>query len=225
MHIIQEILKRTWKIIKLRLNFLRCYSIIKYEKKVVLKLEEEFMNQAILEMLDNMDIIFKVTEKTCDENNKIVEDAYYLINKFNMDGKKVTNMYIQKLMYLFEAYYMNVYNETLYNCVFKALTFGPIALPLYEKFRKFVNESIELTEKDIIEGKRISAEKKELLDYIYEIFKDVSEEDLTKIIGMEDSPWKNILAKKENIENVGANIDIDKDLLKEWFNKIFVKQK
>ena len=42
--------------------------------------------------------------------NDIIKDAYYLITKFNNDGRDITNLQVQKLMYFFEAYYMNVYN-------------------------------------------------------------------------------------------------------------------
>ena len=43
-----------------------------------------------------------------EHENNIVYDSYYLINLFKSDGNKmVTQLQVQKLMYFFEAYYMN----------------------------------------------------------------------------------------------------------------------
>ena len=43
--------------------------------------------------------------------NDIIQDSYYLINLFHKDGKVITQLHVQKLMFIFEAYYMNVTGE------------------------------------------------------------------------------------------------------------------
>ena len=74
--------------------------------------------------------------------NNIIADAYYLIHKFNANSREVTNLQIQKLMYFFEAYYMNIYNtDNLYECNFCAWAFGPVAIPLYKEFRKYESKN------------------------------------------------------------------------------------
>ena len=105
----------------------------------------------------------------------IKQDAYYLIHKFNENNKQVTNMQIQKLMYFFEAYYMNIHKdiEKLYDCNFHAWAFGPVAIPLYKKFRKFGSNPIKLSEEEIEQGKNISREKKKLLNIIYKFFRRI----------------------------------------------------
>ena len=61
----------------------------------------------------------------------IVHDSYYLISLFNKDDKDITQLQIQKLMYFFEAFYMNVMEvDSLYECSFNAWTYGPVAIPL-----------------------------------------------------------------------------------------------
>ena len=64
-------------------------------------------------------------EKKKLENN-IVHDAYYLISLFNDENKPVTQLQVQKLMYLFEAYYMAKHEklDKLYDCNFNAWAFG-----------------------------------------------------------------------------------------------------
>ena len=126
--------------------------------------------------------------------NNIIYDAYYLINKFNEEKKQVTNMQIQKLMYFFEAYYLNIHPEVdkLYDCNFNAWAFGPVSIPLYKEFRKFGNGAIELTEKNKSDGEKISEDKKKLLNNIFEVFKEVPAMVLVQITHMDDSPWSKV---------------------------------
>lgn len=157
-----------------------------------------------------------------DYENNIVYDAYYLINKFNENGYQVSNLQIQKLMYFFEAYYMNVNNvDKLYDCNFNAWAFGPVAIPLYKEFRKFGNNPIVLTEENKEDGDSISNEKKALLDKIFIAFKNISATQLVNITHMKDSPWDKVWKKNENKVGYGANTYIDKLETKEWFKKVF----
>lgn len=157
------------------------------------------------------------------EKNDIVQDAYYLIHKFNDNGIEVTNLHIQKLMYFFEAYYMLIHEEEtqLYDCAFNAWGFGPVAIPLYKKFRKYGSKKIELTKQEINLGNGISKEKKKLLNDIYEVFKGKSAMDLVDYTHMKDSPWSKVWAKNGSKVGYGANTHIDKISTKEWFREVF----
>ena len=78
--------------------------------------------------------------------NDIIKDAYYLVGLYKKDSKVVTQLHIQKLMFLFEAYYMNVTNKPyLYQCEFKAWNFGPVATKLYNRFKVYGKNDIVLT--------------------------------------------------------------------------------
>ena len=154
--------------------------------------------------------------------NNIIFDAYYLIHKFNVNSREVTNLQIQKLMYFFEAYYMNIYNtDSLYDCNFCAWAFGPVAIPLYKEFRKFGNGSIKLTKENIEDGNNISKNKKELLDIIYDVFKDVKPITLVNYTHMEGSPWREVWEKNGGKVGYGDDTHIDKIKTKEWFKKVF----
>lgn len=156
--------------------------------------------------------------------NNIIHDAYYLIYKFNENGKQVTNMQIQKLMYFFEAYYMNVYEvDKLYDCNFNAWAFGPVAIPLYTKFRKFGKNAIKLTDEEVEIGQQIDDNKKQLLDTIYDVFNNISAIDLVNITHMDNSPWKEVWENNGNKVGYGANTYIDKEKSKKWFKNTFVK--
>lgn len=156
--------------------------------------------------------------------NNIIQDAYYLINKFNNDRKDVTNLHIQKLMYFFEAYYMNVYKvEQLYDCNFCAWAYGPVAIPLYKELKRFGNGKIELTEQNKIDAEKISNEKKKLLDNIYNVFKEVPAMRLVEFTHMSGSPWKEVWEKNGRKVGYGADTYIDKIKSKDWFKNVFQK--
>lgn len=158
--------------------------------------------------------------------NDIVQDAYYLINKFNENEKQVSNMQIQKLMYFFEAYYMNRHPEVdrLYDCNFNAWAFGPVSIPLYKEFRKFGNGDIQLTEENIHYGNEIEEEKKKLLDNMYNKFKNTPAIELVEFTHMKNSPWSEVWQKNGEKVGYGTNTYIDKQKSKEWFKNTFAKR-
>lgn len=155
--------------------------------------------------------------------NNIIHDAYYLINKFNEEEKNITNMQIQKLMYFFEALYMNINTDVdhLYDCNFNAWAFGPVAIPLYTQFRKFGNNPIELNYENMENAEIISENKKKILDKIYEAFKDVSAIELVNLTHMEGSPWDKVWKRNGKKVGYGENTYINKIETRDWFKLNF----
>lgn len=158
--------------------------------------------------------------------NNIIHDAYYLISLFNKEKRPVTQLQIQKLMYFFEAYYLNIHDDedSLYECHFNAWAFGPVAIPLYKEFRKYGNGEIILKEKEIQLGESIDDNKKNLLKSIYDAFKDLSPIELVKITHMKNSPWDEVWKRNGYKVGYGDNTYIDKIKSKEWFRNTFGKQ-
>ena len=150
--------------------------------------------------------------------NDIIKDAYYLVGLYKEDNKPVTQLHIQKLIFLFEAYYMNVTNKPyLYQCEFKAWNFGPVATKLYNKFKIYGRNNIELTQEQIEEGNSIPEEIKELLQKLYDAFKDYTAMQLVSFTHAEGSPWKEAWEKEEYSV-------ISKEKMKEWFSKYVKKE-
>lgn len=151
--------------------------------------------------------------RTKEYKNDIVIDAYYLISLFNGKNIKITQIQVQKLMYLFEGYYMNVKRTTkLYDCAYKAWNLGPVSTPLYKEFKNCGKSNIELTEEQRQLAENISNDKKMLLRNIFEVFNKFDEKDLINFIRNNGSPWKNAWNYEEYSE-------IHKDQLKNWFSQ------
>lgn len=149
--------------------------------------------------------------------NDIVQDAYYLISLFEKANKTPTQLHIQKLMFLFEAYYMNIENtDKLYDCNYQAWNFGPVAIPLYKEFKIYGKNGIKITEEEREWGNQISEEKKRLMKELYDAFKEFSAMQLVNFTHAEGSPWK----KAWDIKTYS---EIPKKDIKEWFSQ-YVKK-
>lgn len=145
--------------------------------------------------------------------DNIVHDAFYLIELFHNEHRTVTQIHIQKLMFLFEAYYMNKYQtDKLYDCDYKAWDFGPVTIPLYKHFKKYGKDDIKLTNEEIEKGNEIDEKKKESLREIYEVFKEYSAMQLVNFTHAEGSPWKEAWTEQK------YSI-ISKKKMKKWFEK------
>lgn len=146
--------------------------------------------------------------------NDIIKDAYYLINLYHENEKNITQLHVQKLMFLFEAYYMNKYDvDKLYDCNYQAWDFGPVVIHLYKQFKKYGRENITLTEEEKELGNSISDNKKETLKEIYELFGKLTALQLVNFTHMPGSPWHEIW------NNYGHYLDIPKEKIKKWFSK------
>lgn len=158
------------------------------------------------------------------EENNIVYDSYYLINLFKNAKRKVTQLQVQKIMYFFEAYYMCEHKEIpyVYQCNFNAWMFGPVAIPLHKEYKAFEGRPITLTEEQEKIGNQISEEKKDLLNYIFQVFGDKTPQTLVNLTHMVNSPWH-----KKWIENgkrvvYGKASYIDKIETRDWFKEKFI---
>lgn len=149
--------------------------------------------------------------------NDIVHDAYYLISLFNDDNRIITQLQVQKLMYLFEAYYLNMRDVcNLYECDYQAWNFGPVAIPLYKAFKKYGRNNIVLTEEEINIGNNIPEDKKELIKDIYDAFGNFSAMELVNFTHADGSPWK------EAWEYMKYS-NINKEKMRTWFSKYVVR--
>lgn len=157
--------------------------------------------------------------------NNIVYDSYYLVNKFTKDNKDVTNLQLQKLMYFFECYYMNLYDvQKLYDCNFCAWAFGPVAIPLYKEYKKFGNGNIELDERQKKIGEEISKDKKRVMDQIYEVFGKLQPMTLVAYTHQQGSPWRKVWEKNGKKIKYGSDSYIDKTESMKWFRDVFTKE-
>ncbi len=158
-----------------------------------------------------------------DHENNIVHDSYFLISLFKQEHREVTQLQIQKLMYFFEAYYMNVKSTNkLYDCNFNAWMFGPVAIPLYKEYKNFGEFPINLTEEKVNIGEQIDKCKKDLLQELYSVFGKLSANQLVNLTHQVGSPWYKKWEENNRRVVYGPASYIDKEQTKKWFKENFI---
>lgn len=144
----------------------------------------------------------------------IVKCSYYVIFYFKKKGNEVTNLKLQKLMYLMEAIYIAIVDEkSLYNEDFLAREFGPFCKKLDEKYSSFENYEIELTEDEIKFVQSIPSVNKILIEILYKLFGDWSTYSLVEFLTSKGTPFFEVHDEENN------NVIISKDRTKEWFKE------
>ena len=99
-----------------------------------------------------------------------MEVARYIINRYSEKGKPVSNMKLQKLLYLAQIYFLERTGKKLFEDDIKAWKFGPIVIDVYQGYCMFGANSIYRTydgAKEIVEnelGKYKEHKLNEVLD-------------------------------------------------------------
>ena len=140
--------------------------------------------------------------------------ARYLICKFNNDGKKITQLKLQKLLYFIEAYYMAKYEkDKLYDEDFVAWTYGPVSKKVYSEYKSYMD--LNIVEENCQNLQKISDDNiLESIDKVYSLFSDLSSTQLIKITHRQGSPWFN--TPKHH------SCTISKKETKDWFKGLFL---
>lgn len=158
--------------------------------------------------------------------NNIIHDSYYLVNLFKNAKRTVTQLQIQKIMYFFEAYYMCEKDVSqLYECNFNAWMFGPVAIPLHNEYKMFEGRPIILTKEKENIGNQIEEEKREIMDYIFEVFGKLKPRELVNLTHRVGSPWHTKWIENGQKVVYGPQSYIDKQQTKMWFKDNFLNAK
>lgn len=112
----------------------------------------------------------------------------------NGEREGVTNLKLQKLLYLAQAYFLAKLNGPLFVDEIQAWEFGPVIPNVYRSYKKYVSDPIFIEkEKDIIR-----AEDKEHIVKVWDVFGGYSAGKLVDITHSH-SPWKEAFASKNKV--------------------------
>ncbi len=161
-------------------------------------------------------------------NRNIIENSYYMIKLFFDDGKEVTNLKLQNLMYFVEAYYMDSHLEEthLYDLNWTAWNYGVVVSELYQKYKRFGNFPIRISEEEKTIGESLSEVNKKCIEKIYSIFGELSVFELEVLTHLESSPWRviynlNKQKSKYDFEDINNKSLIPKKETAIWFKNNF----
>lgn len=103
------------------------------------------------------------------------------------DGKLLTNMQLQKLVYIAHGFHLAIYGEPLIEEQVKAWQWGPVIPPLYNRLKKFGSGTITGLITDVAELPLGRA--KSLTDEVWKSYGQYSGAQLSAITHQQGSPW------------------------------------
>jgi uncharacterized phage-associated protein len=125
----------------------------------------------------------------------------------NKEREGVTNLKLQKLLYLAQAYFLAKLDKPLFSDSIEAWEFGPVIPNVYHKFKKKGSSPI-IIKKD---KSNLSLEDKEVINKVWEAFGGYSAGRLVDITHAH-TPWKEAYNS--------ANNEISNKTIKEYYTPL-----
>lgn len=149
--------------------------------------------------------------------------AYAFVKKGIEEGKYVTQMKLQKLVYFAHGLHLALYGEPLVNESFQAWKFGPVIPSIYQSYKLYGSSPIVDPELSFLfDGggepnlKVLDAKTQSTINTTWEMLKDLSALKLSNWSHSEGSPWKN------NYVPGVSDMFIPNNEIKEYFSKEFI---
>ena len=131
-------------------------------------------------------------------------------------GHSVSNMKIQKLVYIAHGFYLGFYDKPLSNCAAETWQYGPVFPELYRKLKKYGAD--EISERiDTNDRIQTGSTEAKLIKTIWKTYGHHSASRLMASTHSEGTPW-DVTSKK-----LGNSAEIPNSLIKEHFEEI-IKQ-
>lgn len=142
------------------------------------------------------------------------------------DEKSLTQMKIQKLVYISHGYCLAILNKPLIDDEIQAWQYGPIIPQLYNEFKVFGKNEIdtlaynfELDDefniiKDIPKVDEEDTQIKELINAVWEKYKDYTGPNLSNLTHRKNTPWD------KTYKSGYLNMTIDNEIIKEHYKEL-----
>lgn len=143
-----------------------------------------------------------------------IEIANFFISFCNDHGDYLTNLKLQKLLYLAQGWYLAFYNEKLFDEDIEAWVHGPVVPYVYTEFKNFGCKPISIQESGKILGDQIENHLIDVFDY----YGGYSGYRLERITHQSD-PWKEARGNLPSDEP--SNNKISFESMKKYYFKLY----
>lgn len=117
---------------------------------------------------------------------KAIDIAHYLIARANAEGRTISNLKLQKLLYYTQGFFLVLMDKPLFQENIVKWSHGPVVAEMYHAFKSFKSNPIKF---DIdIDDLAIDEEDAELIDEVYEVYGKHSAWSLRNLTH-EEKPW------------------------------------
>ena len=155
--------------------------------------------------------------------------ANYFLKKGMMNGKDISPMKLQKLVYFAHGWHLGIYGEPLLNEPVEAWRYGPVIRSIYDEFKHFRNEPItELVETLVQDSdgmfKLAAIDLPEndqtisLLDEVWKVYKKFTAVQLANLTHESGTPWDQTW-NQDCKKTWEKRIYIDNDLIEDYFTE------
>ncbi|WP_161555467.1 Panacea domain-containing protein [Paraeggerthella hongkongensis] len=116
--------------------------------------------------------------------------AHYVVDKCTKDGKPVSNLQLQKILYFLQAVYCKKTNSLLFKEEFEAWPYGPVMVGVYREYSSYGGCSIyrRHSDADMLDFGNLKSFIDDGIDFLREKYPW----DLVKIAHAENSPWDRV---------------------------------
>jgi len=149
--------------------------------------------------------------------------AYAFVKKGIDDGKFVTQMKLQKLVYFAQGYHLAKYGVPLIKEDFQAWKFGPVVPEIYDNFKlygsKLITDTASVTPPDT-EKKRYLLDNTAIdsINYTWDVLKDFSAMALSNWTHQPQTPWSRVYDPGEKAT------PISNDEIRNYFQGLLIRQ-
>ncbi len=146
--------------------------------------------------------------------------ANYLLDLADKEGRGLSPMKLQKLLYYAYGWWMGYKNERLFNEAIEAWNYGPVVRSVYHEFKRFGNDSIKaraafwITEDELPEEDK-NGEVGEFLRQIWDTYKEYSPTKLSNMTHLPGTPWSRV--SEECGGNIPPHTPIPDNIIRDHF--------
>ena len=115
--------------------------------------------------------------------------AYYLVEKFSKEGRPLTNIKLQKVLYFSWIHFYNSCKQPLFRQQFSAWRFGPVIDDVYFRYRVYAAMPIY---EPLGKQKELPAYITKFLDTMFSKYKDTSPSQLVNMAHKEGGAWDKV---------------------------------
>lgn len=149
--------------------------------------------------------------------------AYAFVKKGIDEGKFVTQMKLQKLVYFAHGYHLAKYGVPLIKENFQAWKFGPVVPEIYNDFKlygsKLITDTASFTPSDTYKQRSLlNSESIDSINYTWEVLKDFSAMALSYWTHQPQTPWSKVYDPDQK------STPISNEEIKNYFEGLLIRQ-
>jgi uncharacterized phage-associated protein len=147
-------------------------------------------------------------------------DARTIANEFlriaKQQGRALTNMQLQKLVYIAHGYMLAIYDDSLINQRVEAWRYGPVIPDLYRALSEYgsgvVSQPIHMFPQRTVDD----VKAKTLIDKVFAAYRGFSGPQLSTMTHREGTPWRQVF----NADAFYTNDTIPNPIIKAHYTKL-----